>query len=74
MCDPDRWPIPPYHPEDYWALEALLGPEEFERVVLGSGVHSTANAAELSGANGATATSEDLLGTCEALPRSSVTS
>ena len=35
MCDSDRWPIPPYWPEDYWALEALLGPEEFKRVVLG---------------------------------------
>ena len=28
MCDSDRWPIPPYHPEDYWALLELLGPEE----------------------------------------------
>ena len=34
MCDSDRWPIPPYHPEDYWALLELLGPEEFERIVL----------------------------------------
>jgi hypothetical protein len=34
MCDRDRWPIPPYHPDDYWALRELLGPEEFERIVL----------------------------------------
>ena len=35
MCDSDRWPIPPFHPEDRWALQELLGPEEFERVVMG---------------------------------------
>ena len=32
MCDSDRWPIPPYWPEDYWALRELLGDEEFERI------------------------------------------
>ena len=38
MCDSDRWPIPPYHPEDYWALRELLGPEESERGGHGVGV------------------------------------
>ena len=33
MCDSDRWPIPPYHLKDHWALLRLLGPEEFERIV-----------------------------------------
>ena len=35
MCDSDRWPVPPYWPGDRWALRELLGPEEFERVVMG---------------------------------------
>jgi hypothetical protein len=31
MCD--RWPIPPYWHEDYWALRELLGDDEFKRIV-----------------------------------------
>ena len=34
MCNSDRWPIPPYWPEDYWALRELLGDDEFKRIVL----------------------------------------
>ena len=29
----DQWPIPPFHVEDYPVLLALLGPEEFGRIV-----------------------------------------